>query len=64
MQAKVKFTGNTAITAMNGDGEKLMAALKVFIKKLPADDLIKLSQTIEKKPDLVKKALKYKHFII
>jgi len=64
MQAKVKFTGNSTISAMNKDGEKLIAALKVFIKELPANDLIKLSKSIEKKPDLIKKAMKYKHFII
>ena len=64
MEAKVKFSGNNSITALNTDGEKLVAALKIFVTKLPANDLVKLSKAIDKKPGLIKKALKYKHFII
>jgi len=63
MEARIKYTGDTNITALNADGEKLIKALKVFINKLPTKDIVKLSNTIEKNPELVKKALKYKHFI-
>jgi hypothetical protein len=64
MEARIRFSSNTSITALNADGEKLINALKVFINKLPAEDIVKLSEAIEKKPELVKQALKYKHFII
>jgi len=53
-----------SIVATNPDGQKLISALKVFIKQIDPETLIQLAETVKKDPGLIKQAMNYKHLIL
>jgi len=53
-----------SIVATNEDGQKLIGALKVFIKQIDPETLIQLAEVVKKDPNLIIQAMKYKHLIM
>ena len=51
------------ITAANGDGQKVVEALKVFARSVDPETLLDLAESIKKDPDLIKKAMKFKYLL-
>ncbi len=62
MNPKIKIT-DEAIIAKNDDAKRLLKAVKVFLKNIPPDDFIELSEFAQKKPELLKMGLQYKDML-